>query len=84
MVDISVGGFKLCAKEKLTQDKNYLLKIISQSNTPGEKEIIAKINIRWCNEIPETNDYFVGCALGENDFKTRLELSSLIVQGLKD
>ena len=84
MVDISVGGFKLRANEKLTEGKDYLLRIISQSDTSSESKIIAKINVRWCNESSDSNDYTVGCALGENDLKTRLELSALIIQGLKE
>jgi hypothetical protein len=82
MVDVSVGGFKLRTNEKLTQGKDYLLKIITQSDTDGGSQIIAKINVRWCNENPDSNDYYVGCSLGENDLKTRLELSSLVIQAL--
>ena len=82
MIDISEGGFKLRANDKLTAEKDYLLRIISQSDTSSESKIIAKINVRWCNESSDSNDYAVGCALGENDLKTRLELSALIIQGL--
>ena len=84
IVDISVGGFKLRANEKLTKGKDYLLRIILQSGASSESKIIAKINVRWCNESSDSNDYAVGCALGENDLKARLELSALIIQELKD
>ena len=80
LVDISLGGFKLRANEKLTQGKDYLLKIISQNDTNGEKQIIANIKICWCKESSDSNDYIVGCSIGENDFKTKLGLSALIVQ----
>ena len=82
MVDISVGGFKLRANDRMTVEKDYLLTIISQSDTSSKSKIIAKINVRWCNESSDSNDYTVGCALGENDLKTRLELSALIIQAL--
>jgi hypothetical protein len=84
MVDLSAGGFRIMTNCKMEKDQDYLLRIVSPKGNSEGKNIVVKVNVRWCNRDLGSIFFAVGCFLAESDTKARLELSALMLKGLKN
>ncbi len=78
IVDISAGGFKMIARKKMVQGKEYQLSIFLPESSSDRKRVDVKASVRWCGTGTDVESFSAGCYLLEIEPKDRLDLAALM------
>jgi c-di-GMP-binding flagellar brake protein YcgR len=79
IVDISAGGFKMIAINKMEEGKLYVLNIVLMVRNNNKKCVEVTVSVRWCRKDIDSELITLGCHLVQIDALERLDLDSLML-----